>query len=109
MVSISKVEELKAEINVHNVTYNIEQETAIVTFIVRVSYFQIRQSKAFGIEIKVQEEEIKMIDKLLNEKRNKLNESFAEIKSKISSLLQFSDSVDVSLSEIAKKLLETVK
>lgn len=109
MVAITDVEELKAEISIQSVTYNIEQETALITFLISVYYRGARSNRALSMEINVQEEQIEMVEELHNEKKSKLNQSIEKIKNKVSSLLRFSQRVEVDLNEISRILLEAVK
>jgi len=108
MVFIKNPENLKAEFDiVGSISYDVSQEKIGIKFDLRVRCNGDSQRRSFGIA--ADRNEVQQIRETFEQNKKAVAEKLEEIKGKIKPLLDLSETVEVSLDEIADQLLEVAK
>jgi hypothetical protein len=108
MVFIKTVENLTVELSIVGaITYDISQERVGIKFDLRVRHDGDSQHKNFGIA--VARNEVQKVKETFEQNKVAVNAKLDEIKEKIKPLLTFSETVEVSLEDVAEQLLEVAR
>lgn len=108
MVFIKNVENLAADFDiVGSISYDIAQERVGIKFDLRVRYNGETQRKSFGVA--VARSEIQEVREAFEQNKAAVDAKLNEIKEKIKPLLEFSETVEVPLDDIAEQLLEVAR
>jgi hypothetical protein len=108
MVFIKNVENLTVEFNiVGSISYDIDQERVGIKFDLKVRHNGESQHKNFGVA--VTRDEVQKVKETFEQNKVAVNAKLDEIKEKIKPLLNFSETVEVPLDDVAEQLLEVAR
>jgi len=112
MVRIKNIESLNVDFKITDLSYNVDagEVTAIFSLSVSVkglqAIFRRRKEKTFKVTMKAKD--VKKIKELFKSNREKLENSWKEIKNELKEILEISSPIDINLDKILQKLSETI-